>query len=50
MISPFELAIITVGFILFFGYRRLPNVGNAIGQTVAELRHADDRPLEDDQT
>jgi len=47
MISPFEIAIIALAFILFVGYRRLPKTGRAIGEAVAELRHAEERPQED---
>jgi len=50
MISPFEIAIIVLAFVLFFGYKRLPKTGRNLGQAVAELRHADDRAEEEPES
>lgn len=38
MIGPIEAATIALGLLLLFGAKRLPRVGNALGETFGYIR------------
>ncbi len=44
-LGPFELIVILVIVIIFFGVGRLPELGGAIGKSIREFRSA----MEDDE-
>ncbi|MBK9231573.1 MAG: twin-arginine translocase TatA/TatE family subunit [Anaerolineae bacterium] len=39
-LGPFELIIILVIVVIFFGVGKLPEIGGAIGRSLAEFRNA----------
>lgn len=46
-LGPFELILILVVIVIFFGVGRLPEVGNAIGRGIREFRKATTEPEEE---
>lgn len=46
MLGPPELLVITAGIVLFFGYKKIPDLGHNLGKATEYLRNADD--LDDD--
>lgn len=55
-LSPLELAVIAILFVLFFGTRRLPELGSGFGKAISNFKKAysestaiDVTPKKDDQ-
>ena len=46
MIGGPEVLILTAGIVLFFGYKRLPDLGKNLGKATEYLRNADE--IDDD--
>lgn len=50
MIGPLELGVITLGFLLFVGYDRLPKAGRQLGRAVREPLRGYEESADDDHT
>jgi sec-independent protein translocase protein TatA len=48
-LGPFELIIVLVMVVIFFGVGRLPEIGGAVGKAIREFREATTTPEEEEK-